>query len=190
MKIYTKTGDEGKTDLFFGGRVSKNDLRCEAYGETDSSVSAMGLARALCADSKVKLILRDLQNQLFTIGAELATLPENYSKMKEHYRTTSSETVKALERTIDELESEVDLPPSFIIPGASPGSAALDLARSNLRSAERRIIDLDGEGILVNKEILSYINRLSDLLFMLARYEDRALPTEVITGQKIEDVND
>tara|TARA_Y100000780_G_C13640782_1_gene400415 strand:+ start:234 stop:824 length:591 start_codon:yes stop_codon:yes gene_type:complete len=190
LKIYTKTGDEGKTDLFFGGRVSKNDLRCEAYGETDSSVSAMGLARALCADSKVKLILRDLQNQLFTIGAELATLPENYSKMKEHYRTTSPETVKALERTIDELESKVDLPPSFIIPGASPGSAALDLARSNLRSAERRIIDLDGEGILVNKEILSYINRLSDLLFMLARYEDRALPTEVITGQKIEDVND
>lgn len=190
MKIYTKTGDEGKTDLFFGGRVSKNDLRCEAYGETDSSVSAMGLARALCADPKVKLILRDLQNQLFTIGAELATLPENYSKMKEHYKTTSPETVKALERTIDELESKVDLPPSFIIPGASPGSAALDLARSNLRSAERRIIDLDGEGILVNKEILSYINRLSDLLFMLARYEDRALPTEVITGQKIEDVND
>tara|TARA_Y100000815_G_C13169504_1_gene435002 strand:- start:62 stop:652 length:591 start_codon:yes stop_codon:yes gene_type:complete len=190
LKIYTKTGDEGKTDLFFGGRVSKNDLRCEAYGETDSSVSAMGLARALCADSKVKLILRDLQNQLFTIGAELATLPENYSKMKEHYRTTSPETVKALERTIDELESKVDQPPSFIIPGASPGSAALDLARSNLRSAERRIIDLDGEGILVNKEILSYINRLSDLLFMLARYEDRALPTEVITGQKIEDVND
>ena len=190
MKIYTKTGDEGKTDLFFGGRVSKNDLRCEAYGETDSSVSAMGLARALCADPKVKLILRDLQNQLFTIGAELATLPENYSKMKEHYRTTSPETVKALERTIDELESEVDLPPSFIIPGASPGSAALDLARSNLRSAERRIIDLDGEGILVNKEILSYINRLSDLLFMLARYEDRALPTEVITGQKIEGAND
>ena len=97
--------------------------------------------------------------------------------------------VRALKEIVDELESEVDLPPSFIIPGASPGSAALDLARSSLRSAERRIIDLDSEGILVNKEILSYINRLSDLMFMLARYEDRALPTEVITGQKIEDVN-
>ena len=101
MKIYTKTGDEGKTDLFFGGRVLKNDLRCEAYGETDSSVSAMGLARSLCADHKVKSILRDLQNQLFTIGAELATLPENYSKMNKNYRTTSPDTVKVLERTIE-----------------------------------------------------------------------------------------
>ena len=93
--------------------------------------------------------------------------------------------VTELENKLDELDEEVNLPPSFILPGASPGSAILDLARTTLREAERRILDLQELGQLVNKEILPYINRLSDLLFMLARYEDRALPDELITGQKI-----
>jgi cob(I)alamin adenosyltransferase len=93
--------------------------------------------------------------------------------------------VTELEQLIDELDTEVELPPSFILPGASPGSAILDLARTTLREAERRILDLEELGQLVNKQILPYVNRLSDLLFMLARYEDKDLPNELITGQKI-----
>ena len=187
MKIYTKTGDEGKTDLFFGGRVSKNDPRCEAYGEADLVVSAMGLARSLCVSPEVRTILISLQNEMFTVGAELATLPENYATMKEHYKIVSPEMVKNIEEIIDDLDSKVSLPPKFILPGASPGSAALDQVRSTLRSAERRIIDLFESGDLENNTILEYVNRLSDLMFMLARYEDRELPIEVITGQRVED---
>ena len=92
-----------------------------------------------------------------------------------------------LESFIDELSCEVELPPNFILPGSSPGSASLDLARASIRTAERRIIGLDELGMLNNKTIISYINRLSDLLFMLARYEDKDLPVEVITGQKLDE---
>ena len=185
MKIYTRAGDEGETGLFFGGRVPKNDPRCEAYGSVDHVVSAMGAARAFCKDEKVKRIIIDIQNQLFIVGAELATLSENYNVMKESYKIIVPEMVTELEQLIDELDAEVELPPSFILPGASPGSAILDLARTTLREAERRILDLEELGQLVNKQILSYVNRLSALLFMLARYEDKDLPDELITGQKI-----
>tara|TARA_Y100000758_G_scaffold144777_1_gene102610 strand:+ start:618 stop:1181 length:564 start_codon:yes stop_codon:yes gene_type:complete len=185
VKIYTRAGDKGETGLFFGGRVPKNDPRCEAYGSVDHVVSAMGTARAFCKDEKVKRIIIDIQNQLFTVGAELATLPENYDTMKDAYKIIVPEMVIELEQLIDELDSEVKLPPSFILPGASPGSAVLDLARTALREAERRILDVEELGQLVNRQIIPYVNRLSDLLFMLARYEDRDLPDELITGQKI-----
>ena len=185
MKIYTRAGDKGETGLFFGGRVPKNDPRCEAYGSVDHVVSAMGTARAFCKDEKVKRIIIDIQNQLFTVGAELATLPENYDTMKKSYKIIVPEMVIELEQLIDELDSEVKLPPSFILPGASPGSAVLDLARTALREAERRILDVEELGQLVNRQIIPYVNRLSDLLFMLARYEDKDLPIELITGQKI-----
>ena len=184
MKIYTRTGDDGETGLFFGGRVPKNDPRCEAYGSVDHVVSALGVARALCKDGYVKSLILDIQNQLFTVGAELATLPENYEAMKNSYKVIGSGMVTDLEIKLDELDSKINLPPSFILPGASPGSASLDLARTALRESERRILDVQDLGHLVNKEILPYINRLSDLLFMLARYEDRDLPDELITGQK------
>lgn len=185
MNIYTKTGDDGETGLFWGGRVLKNDPRCEAYGAIDQAVSALGLARATCEDSVVKKLILRIQNELFTVGAELATLAENYPEMQKHYRTISDEMIVDLENIIDDLGEDVQLPPNFIIPGASVGSAAMDVARSTLRVAERRIVDLDGEGLLVNKNVLKYVNRLSDTLFMLARFEDRNLPVEVITGQKI-----
>ena len=90
MKIYTRAGDKGETGLFFGGRVPKNDPRCEAYGSVDHVVSAMGTARAFCKDEKVKRIIIDIQNQLFTVGAELATLPENYDAMKKTYKIISN----------------------------------------------------------------------------------------------------
>lgn len=184
MKIYTKTGDDGTTGLFFGGRVQKNDIRCEAYGEIDNTVAAIGLARSLVKDSFVKNLLVDLQNQLFTVGAELATLEENYELMNKSYKIISLDMITNMEDHIDNLMESVSLPPNFILPGASPGSSALDLARTTLRSAERRVIDLYDEGLLVNNNVLVYINRLSDLLFILARFEDRELPVEIITGQK------
>ena len=100
MKIYTRTGDEGQTGLFFGGRVPKNDPRCEAYGAVDHVVSAMGVARAFCKDENVKTVILDIQNQLFTVGAELATLAENYETMKNSYKVITSEMVTQLENKL------------------------------------------------------------------------------------------
>ena len=187
MKIYTKSGDQGETGLFFGGRVPKSDARCEAYGEADSVVSFMGLARALCQDKDNKELLLHIQNRMFTVGAELATLPENYEKLTDYYHTIDSEMVMELEKYIDKLSDSVDLPPDFIVAGASPGSAALDVARTGVRTLERRLVALDSNSMLVNGEILIFVNRLSDLLFMMARYEDRNISPEIITGQRISD---
>jgi len=185
LKIYTKTGDDGETGLFFGGRVRKNDLHCEAYGAIDQAVSAMGLARSLSSDEEVRSVLLGIQNQMFTVGAELATLGENHAQMRKRYKTVSADMTRGLEDLIDKLSEKIDLPDKFIVPGATRGSGALDLARSFIRFAERRTIDLDEAGFLTNREILVFINRLSDLMFILARYEDRNVPVEVITGQRI-----
>ena len=182
MKIYTKTGDTGETRLLFGGRVSKADPRCEAYGATDLAVSAMGLARGLAQDPKVRSILLQVQNEMFTVGAELATDESEYQNLKDNFRTVTADMVSELERLIDELDAEVELPSAFIVPGASAASGALDVARSQLRAGERRVVELKEQGLLANPEVLRYVNRLSDLLFMLARYEDRRLPIEVLTG--------
>ena len=183
MKIYTKSGDEGETGLLFGGRVSKAHVRTEAYGATDHAVSAIGLARALSADDRVKEILLQVQREMFMIGAELATDNSNRHHLLEHFQIISEGHVTRLESLIDDLNAEVELPPNFIIPGASPGSAAIDVARTQTRAAERRVIELRNEGMLPNTQIMIYLNRLSDLLFMLARYEDRRLPMEIVTGQ-------
>ncbi|MQG01439.1 MAG: cob(I)yrinic acid a,c-diamide adenosyltransferase [SAR202 cluster bacterium] len=187
LKIYTKSGDQGETGLFFGGRVPKSDARCEAYGEADSVVSYMGLARALCLDKDNKELLLHIQNRMFTVGAELATLPENHEKLTDHYHTIDSEMITELEKYIDKLSDSVDLPSDFIVSGASPGSAALDVARTGVRTLERRLVALDSDSMLVNGEMLKFVNRLSDLLFMMARYEDRDISPEVITGQRISD---
>lgn len=182
MRIYTKTGDKGETRLLFGGRVSKADPRCEAYGATDEAVSAMGLARALSQDARVKEILLEAQREMFTVGAELATAPDRYQHLQDNFAVITPEMTARLEVLIDELEAQIDLPNSFIVPGASAASGALDLARSLLRTGERRVVGLQEQGLLANPEVLRYLNRLSDLLFMLARYEDRELPYEVVTG--------
>lgn len=184
MKIYTKTGDKGETRLLFGGRVSKTDPRCEAYGTTDEAVSAMGLARALCKDARVKEVLLQVQKEMFTLGAELATDPSQYEQVRTNFGVVTAEMVGRLERLIDEVDGIISLPASFIVPGASAGSGALDVARTVLRRAERRIVALRDDGLVPNPEVLRYVNRLSDLLFMLARLEDRALPYELVTGRK------
>jgi cob(I)alamin adenosyltransferase len=182
-KIYTRYGDEGTTGLLYGGRVSKTDPRCEAYGTTDEAISALGLARSLSEDSKVKEIILQIQRDLFTLGAELATDPGHYKKFLKYFQPTTKTMVTHLENILDSLNAELSLPRSFIIPGASPASAALDIARSTLRRAERLVVGLKETNLLVNDEVLRYLNRLADLVFILARYEDRALTLESLTGQ-------
>ena len=184
VKVYTRYGDAGETGLLYGGRVSKNDPRTEAYGAADEAVSALGLGRALSADPEVQRIALRLQRELFTVGAELATDRADYAKLQQHFSVVTPEMTEALERDIDALGEQVELPRSFIIPGASAASAALDLARSTLRRAERRTVDLQAQGMLENPELLRYLNRASDLLFMLARYEDRALPFEWLAPEQ------
>ncbi len=190
IKIYTKSGDAGETGLLFGGRVPKDDPRCEAYGEADFATSAMGLARALSQDARVKQILLMVQRQMFTLSGELATDADNYAHYAANFHAITAADVDGLEALIDELSAQVELPPKFIIPGASAASGALDLARSALRAAERRIVSLDRNGLLPNTELLRYVNRLADLLFMLARYEDRMLPMDIVTGTRIDDGED
>ena len=187
MQIYTKSGDEGETGLLFGGRVPKNDPRCEAYGEADFATSAMGLARALSQDERVKEILLIVQRDMFTVSGELVTDASQYDHYTANFHAITSDDVTKLENMIDELSSQVELPPKFIIPGASAASGALDLARSAIRAAERRIVTLDQKGILVNREILRFVNRLADLLFMLARYEDRELSFDIVTGTRLDE---
>ena len=182
-KLYTKYGDRGETGLLYGGRVPKTDSRVEAYGTVDEAVAALGLARALATSPRVKEITLEVQRSLFTVAAELATSPSHYETFKTHFRPTTPEMTAEIEQTIDALAEEVQLPRSFVIPGASAASAALDIARSTLRRAERRVAGMKEEGLLANEEDLRYLNRVADLLFLLARYEDRALPPELLTGQ-------
>ena len=183
-RVYTKTGDEGETGLLYGGRVPKDDPRCEAYGCVDEAVSAMGLARALCADERVKdVLLGDTAESCSPWEAELATDPDDYDKLLKHFDVTRPEMVDRLEAIIDDMNAELRLPRAFIVPGASAGSAALDLARSTLRRAERRVVALQRSRPFPTMEVLRYVNRLADLLFVLARFEDRALPIELTTGE-------
>ena len=183
-RVYTKFGDQGETSLLYGGRVSKNNPHSEAYGITDEAVSAMGLARSLSEDPRVKDTLRDLQRDLFTIAAELATDPGKYELFQQHFKPVTPEMVESLEQTIDSLEEDVDMPTVFILPGGTPASAAIDMARCIIRTSERRVVALKQEGLLTNDHILAYLNRLGDLLFVLARYQDRDLPIERATGER------
>ena len=183
-RVYTKFGDKGETSLLYGGRISKNNPHTEAYGITDEAVSAMGLGRATTGDQRVKDILRDLQRELFTIAAELATDPGKYELFQEHFSPVTLGMVENLETTIDSLEEEFTMPTVFVLPGGSPASAAIDMARTIIRTAERRVVALAEAGLLTNDLITAYLNRLGDLLFVLARYQDRELPIERATGDR------
>lgn len=184
VRIYTRSGDEGETGLLFGGRASKADARVEAYGSTDHAASAIGFARSVSDDDFVKGALLDAQRDLFMIAAELATDLAKRDILLERFRVVDETHVARLESLIDDLLARVELPPNFIVPGASPVSAALDVARTQTREAERRVVALREAGGLPNLNVLIYVNRLSDLLFALARYEDRDLPFEIVTGQR------
>jgi cob(I)alamin adenosyltransferase len=167
-RIYTKTGDDGTTGLLYGGRVSKDDAATEAYGTTDEAVAVLGLARASADEALVEEILA-LQRELFVVGADLATNPNQRAKLEPGVSLVSAAMTERLERRIDELVAERALPQAFIVPGANAASAALDLARSVVRRAERNVVTLEREGREVNPEVRRYLNRLSDLVFVLAR---------------------
>jgi cob(I)alamin adenosyltransferase len=167
-RIYTKTGDDGTTGLLYGGRIGKDDASTEAYGTTDEAVAALGLARASVDASMAEEILA-LQRELFVVGADLATNPAERGKLEPGVSLVTPEMTGRLEERIDALVAERALPQAFVVPGANEGSAALDLARSVIRRAERHVVALEHEGRDVNPEVRRYLNRLSDLVFVLAR---------------------
>lgn len=172
MKTFNKRGDKGETSLLFGSRVPKSDPRCEAYGTIDEAVSALGVARNWVTP-RIKPILLSLGEELFTVGAEMATPPEQYPQLVKRFKIVTTAMVEKLEKLIDEFEGEIEIPKAFIIPGGCLGSACLDMARTIVRRAERRGVELKQAGMLPNEEVLRYLNRLADLIFTLARYEDR-----------------
>ncbi len=151
--------------------MSKADPATEAYGTTDEAVAVLGLARAFCDDDTMRADLLTLQRELFVVGADLATNPRERGKLKEEVSLVTEAMVGRLERRIDDLVGVRPLPEAFIVPGANPGSAALDVARSVVRRAERRVVELEATGREVNPEIRRYLNRLSDLVFVLARWQ-------------------
>ncbi len=165
------TGDDGYTDLLGPERVAKYDLRPETYGTLDEASSALGLARALSEQERIKEIIKQLQHDVYLLMAEVAVPLEQLEKLP--YRVTE-EQVAWLDSTIAELEKEVELPKQFILPGASPASAAIDMSRTVVRRAERHAVELVHEGQMPAGQVLRYLNRLSSLLFILARYEEHA----------------
>jgi cob(I)alamin adenosyltransferase len=174
VKIYTRKGDDGTTSLWYGGRVPKHHGRTDAYGTLDEACSALGVARAICADGEEDLaadILR-LQDDLFVAGAEQATAPEAAERLEDGVSSTTEEMVAWIEGRIDHYMGQVDLPPKFVIPGGNRLSAELDVARTVVRRAERRIAALADAGELAGDTVLRLVNRASDLAYAMARYAD------------------
>jgi len=172
VKTFNKKGDQGETSLLYGGRVPKSSPRPQAYGVVDEATSALGLARALCTHARVKEIVYKVQQDLSILAAELATELDHHDKLKEHNWVITAEMVDQLQQWIEQLEGEFQMPKQFIVPGATAGSGALDLARSIIRRAERQTVALYRRRMLKNEHVLSYLNRAADLVFTLARYEE------------------
>jgi cob(I)alamin adenosyltransferase len=173
-KIYTKKGDDGTTSLWYGGRVPKHHGRTDAYGTLDEACSQLGVARALCGADQEELaadILR-LQDDIFVAGAELATAPEAAERLEDGISRTTEEMVAELEGLIDRYMERVELPPQFVIPGGNQLSAQLDVARTTIRRAERRISELNEAGEIASETVIHFINRASDAVYAMARYAD------------------
>lgn len=172
MKIYTKTGDAGDTGLFGGGRTPKSDPRVEAYGDVDELNAAIGLARASEMMPRIDEVLLPIQRDLFSIGALIAT-PDR-EKMKQHLAKAKLDDARIaeLERAIDDGDAELEPLKAFILPGGTHKAASLHLARTVCRRAERRVVALRGS-VEVPDIVIVYLNRLSDLLFTLARLANR-----------------
>lgn len=174
MKVYTRSGDDGTTGLFYGGRVAKDGAGPAAYGTTDEAVSALGLARAESEpDSELAVILIRLQRELFVVGAELATAPENRHKLVAGTTRVSAEMVTALEPIIDDITTRFEAPTEFVLPGENRVSAALDVARTTTRRAERECVTATGSGWLEpESQVVPYLNRLADLCWTLGRWQE------------------
>lgn len=170
MKIYTKTGDGGDTGLFGGPRVRKNDPRVEAYGEVDELNAALGVVRALVEDPEIDAELGRVQAELFCVGAELAT--PHGAKARSAIPAVDAAWTARLEALIDVWQAELPPLTRFVLPGGTRTAAALHLARTVCRRAERRVVSLAAEEE-VDARVLPYLNRLSDLLFVAARVANR-----------------
>ena len=184
--VATGKGDDGTTGLLYGGeRIAKDDQRAEAYGTIDEAVAALGLARAELGQKQeldvvppglagiADLILR-LQRELFVVGAELATNPDAWDRLQDGTTRVSTQMVEGIDALLRDLEAHVEMPREFIVPGESRTSAALELARTILRRAERRAVGLSRDGLVPGPYLLPYLNRLADLLWVLARAVEQA----------------
>ncbi len=175
MKIYTKRGDAGQTDLFGGDRVAKDVLRVAAYGDVDELNATLGVALAAGCEAQLAESLRTIQNALFDLGASLAT-PDPAHRAKAGVAGVGGADIEALEALIDRLEDDLEPLASFILPGGSAVAAQLHVARTVCRRAERAVVRLAGSrGESVDEGSLGFLNRLSDLLFVMARYENARL---------------
>jgi cob(I)alamin adenosyltransferase len=184
--VATRKGDDGTTGLLFGGqRIAKDDLRAEAYGTIDEAVAALGLARAQLGlkdrlgvlsvgfGDLPGVILR-LQRELFVAAAELATNPDAWDRLEDGRTRVSADMVDGIEGLLREVEAHIEMPKEFVVPGETPTSAALELARTIIRRAERRAVGLGHEGLIPGPYLLPYLNRLADLLWVLARAAEQA----------------
>ena len=184
--VATTKGDDGTTGLLYGGeRIGKDDPRTEAYGTVDEAIAALGIARANLGIKRghgtlpaglgglAPLILR-FQRELFVVGAELATNPDAWDRLQDGVTRVSEDMVRGVESTLVELEAHIEMPREFVVPGETPTSAALELARTILRRAERRAVALSRNGQVPGPNLIPYLNRLADLVWVLARAAERA----------------
>jgi len=170
MRIYTRRGDDGTTGLFHGGRVGKDSSGPEAYGTVDEAVSALGVVRAQTEAELAEAVL-EVQRDLFVVAAELATDPDRRDLLELGVSRVDAPMIDRLESRIDQIDAEVGMPTEFIVPGGEPIAAAIDVARTIVRRAERNAVShLAGES---DSLVVPYLNRLADYLYMLARAVER-----------------
>ena len=180
MSIVTKTGDKGETSLMYGRRVSKADPHVDAYGCIDELTAALGLARSICSDKFVSEQIFAVQKELIIVMGELATTPQDRERyLKDGFHVTTAAMVNRITAVIVELEKDKSLyPKDWVIPGGTAVSAALDFARTTCRRAERHVAAQVADEQRFNPEILRYLNRLSDLCWILARYAEKNVKPE------------
>lgn len=192
--VATGRGDDGTTGLLYGGRVSKDDARTEAYGTTDEAVAALGVARAeivaMKAVGTVSSTIGDLgdallrlQRDLFVVGAELATNPEATDRLVDGQTRVDEGMLDRLEAWLASAEKDMEMPREFVVPGSSNLSAALEVARTIVRRAERRVITLERDGLPTGQWLVPYLNRLADLLWVYARVVEQAQGVATITSR-------
>jgi cob(I)alamin adenosyltransferase len=175
-KVATGKGDEGTTGLLFGGnRISKDDVRTEAYGTVDEATAALGMARAELIGltgagiAALDETILSIQRDLFVVGAELATNPDAWNRLEEGRTKVSPKMLARINALLATTEAAIVFPKDFVIPGSSKASSAIELARTIIRRAERWCVTLGREGLLPGEHLLAYMNRLADLLWLLAR---------------------
>ena len=175
--VATGKGDGGTTGLLYGGpRISKDDVRTEAYGTIDEAVAALGMARAALPDdadsAELRALILRFQRELFVAGAELATTPEAWPRLEDGRTRVAESMLAGVEAVLADLEGRITMPTEFVVAGETPASAALELARTILRRAERRAITLQREGLVPGPWLTPYLNRLADLVWVMARFAE------------------